>query len=134
MPRSEVVTAVELLGSGELLLSIDGSGDPSYQMVYREAAGVYWDPDRRGFKSTPLRDWSCADWFSHIVAVVEQGLGVKLRLHPRARWTRVPDQDVSSIRATAVLAEAAPRRALSWLAVATTIGVAVGAAWYLIAP
>ena len=55
-------------------------GKPIYQYVYREAAGVYWDEQRHGFKSTPMKEWSCSKWFFQIVGVVQSrlndGLGI----------------------------------------------------------
>lgn len=77
---SETISEVEVLDSGELLLVLQSRGKPMYQYVYREAAGVYWDESRHGFKSTPMKKWSCAKWFFHIVGVVRSSLGVELQL------------------------------------------------------
>jgi hypothetical protein len=46
----EIIVKVEVLNTGELFLAIKGPGNPNYQYVYREAAGVYWDENRKGFK------------------------------------------------------------------------------------
>ena len=94
---TEMVARVELLDTGELLLGLAGEGNPSYQYVYREAAGVYWSEEPRGFKSTVIENWSCSKWFSHIVAVVHSGLGVKLVLGKQVAWKNVPDQDIVEI-------------------------------------
>jgi len=96
--RSETIKAVEILETGELFLALD-RGDPSYQYVYREAAGVYWDDEHHGFKSTEMKEWSAASWFSHIVTVVEQGLGVRLSLGRDVRWNNVPAVDRQAIEA-----------------------------------
>ena len=74
----ETFDRVEVLDTGELLVGLAGAGNPSYQHVYRAAAGVYWEPTMRGFKSTPMREWSASRNFSHIVSVVRSEIGVEL--------------------------------------------------------
>lgn len=77
---SEIINNVEVTDAGELFLGLEGNGKPMYQYIYREAAGVYWDEKRCGFKSAPLKEWSCSKWYSHIVSIINSGLGVELRL------------------------------------------------------
>ncbi len=85
----ETISSIELLPSGELLLRLSGPGKPSYQHVYREAAGVYWDPENQGFKSTELKDWSCSKWYSHIVEVCGN-VGISLRLSDESQFVNLP--------------------------------------------
>jgi len=94
---SETINKVVLLDTGELLLGLEGNGEPIYQYIYREAAGVYWDEIHNGFKSTPLKEWSCSEWFSHIISIVKSGLGVELKLSGQALWQNVPEQDKTEI-------------------------------------
>jgi hypothetical protein len=89
----ETITEVELLETKELLLVIESGGNPDYQYVYRAAAGVYWDQARTGFKSSPLVEWSCAKWFSHIVDVVKSELGIGLQLASDVAWRNIATQD-----------------------------------------
>ena len=96
--KREIINRVEVLDTGELLLGIEGQGDPSYQYIYREAAGVYWDGKRKAFKSTPIREWSCSMWFAHIVKVVLAGLGVGLRLGSNVSWINIPDEQKMKIQ------------------------------------
>ncbi len=86
-----------MLDTGELLLGLESQGKPMYQYVYREAAGVYWDEIRHGFKSTPMKDWSAPKWFSQIVAVVRSGLGVELSLGENITWRNIPEQQQAEI-------------------------------------
>ena len=58
--NTEVVSVVELQDDGELLLQLESGGKPSYQYVYRAAAGVYWDADRKAFKLSTQNDGSYA--------------------------------------------------------------------------
>jgi hypothetical protein len=95
---SETITKVELLETKELLLVLESGGSPSYQYVYRAAAGVCWDQARTGFKSTPLVEWSCAKWFSHIVEVAKSELGIGLQLGSNVDWRNITVQDQSEIR------------------------------------
>ncbi|MCI0553733.1 MAG: hypothetical protein L0287_22525, partial [Anaerolineae bacterium] len=69
----EIINVVELLDTGELLLGLESQGTPTYQFVYREAAGVYWDENRHGFRSAPVKERSCPEWYCHIVGVVRSG-------------------------------------------------------------
>ncbi len=69
-----------------------------YQSVYREAAGVYWDQDRLGFKSTPMKERSCPQWFKQIVGVVRSGLGVELILGANVSWINVSEQQKAEIQ------------------------------------
>jgi hypothetical protein len=93
----ETISSIELLDTGELLLALQGQGHPDYQFVYRGAAGVYWDQARHGFKSTPLKKWSCSTWFLQIVCVVRQELGVELHLCKNSTWRNISAQDRAAI-------------------------------------
>jgi len=70
-----------------------------YQHVYREGAGVYWDPTLKGFKSTELKDWTPPKWFLHIIAIARSGVGVDLILRDSIRWKNISDLDKEMILA-----------------------------------
>ena len=95
--EQETIIRIEVLDTEELLIVLEGQGKPAYQFVYREAAGVYWDKKRHGFTSTPIREWSCSQWFIHIVGVVRSALGVDLVLSPDLTWRNVPEQQKAEI-------------------------------------
>lgn len=52
----------------------------SYDLIYREAAGVYWNNNMSCFKSTIPRTWDYGDWFLHIVSVVFTSMNIRLIL------------------------------------------------------
>lgn len=89
----EIVNRIEVLKTGELLLGLKGLGRPMYQYVYRAASGVYWDESKHGFKSTPIREWTCSKWYKHIVSVVRGELGVEILLAEHVLWSGVPEND-----------------------------------------
>lgn len=89
----ETINRVELLDTGELFLGLKGRGKSLYQYIYREAAGVYWDQGKCGFKSTPIKEWPCSQWYKQIVSVVRSGLGVELVLADDVVWSDVPEQE-----------------------------------------
>ena len=93
----EIIAKVEINDKGELLLSLASGGNAMYQHIYREAAGVYWDQDNHGFKSTPINDWSCAKWFSQIVSVAKSGLRIELVLSANVVWQDIPEKDITEI-------------------------------------
>lgn len=95
---SETINRIELLDTGELLLGIEGHGKSMYQHVYREAAGVYWDQSKHGFKSTPINEWSCSQWYKHILEIVRIGFGVELTLSETVVWINVPEQEQKKIQ------------------------------------
>jgi hypothetical protein len=95
--KQEIINRVEVLDTGELLLGLESNGEAMYQYVYREAAGVYWDSDKHGFKSTEMKEWSCAQWFGQIVGVVRTGLGVELTLGANVSWLNVPENQKAEI-------------------------------------
>jgi len=82
----EIISEVKVLDSGKLLLILKSGGNNSYQYVYREAAGVYWEPDLKGFISTEPKDWSYITWFSHMIKIVKQ-VGIDLKLTNQTKWS-----------------------------------------------
>jgi hypothetical protein len=94
----EIIKGVCLNDAKELLLILEGGGKSMYQYVYRAAAGVYWDNENCGFKSTPIIDWSCAKWFSHILSSVNSELGVELVLGKSVNWQNLPETDITEIK------------------------------------
>jgi hypothetical protein len=98
----ETFDRVEVLDTGELLVGLAGTGNPSYQHVYRAAAGVYWEPTMRGFKSTPMREWSASRWFSHIVSVVRSEIGVELVPADIISWGGLSETDKGEIQQAAL--------------------------------
>jgi hypothetical protein len=93
----EMINNVCVNDARELLLMLEGGGKSMYQYIYLAAAGVYWDNESCGFKSTPIRDWSCAQWFSHILSSVSSELGVELVLGKNVHWQNVPEADITKI-------------------------------------
>lgn len=86
-----------MLDTGELFLGIEGQGKPMYRHVYREAAGVYWDETKLGFKSTPMRGWTCYQWYEQIISVVRY-IGVELALAEGVTWSGVSEDEKAEIQ------------------------------------
>ncbi len=94
----ETITKINVNDAGELVLSLGSNGNSIYQYVYRAAAGVYWDQENHGFKSTPMKkDWSCFQWYKQIVSVVKSELGVELVLGKNVSCESVPANDQADI-------------------------------------
>jgi len=96
--KNEIIKEIVVNDKNELLLKIIGQGNPDYQYVYREAAGVYWDENQKGFKSTPIREWTVSEWFLHIMDIVKSGLGVELKIDDNLTWKNVPDNEIIKIK------------------------------------
>lgn len=91
------IRKIEVLGSGELLLCIEGGEKSSYQFVYRAAAGVYWDRSLGGFVSKGHEEWPYSKWYSHILDATKSELGLALELARDVVWENVPAQDKETI-------------------------------------
>ena len=96
--KHEIINRIEVLDTGELFLGLESQGQPMYQYIYRAAAGVYWDQDRIGFKSTPMKERSCSQWFKRMVDTVRSELGVELKLGSDVIWQIVPEQQKIEIQ------------------------------------
>lgn len=94
----ETVSNIEITDDGELLLRLASGGRPSYQYVYRAAAGVYWDQEREAFKFATGKDGDYTNWFAHILKIVEDEIGLQLRLGEEVTWTNVPDEVKDEVR------------------------------------
>jgi len=92
----EIINKVRVLDSGKLLLALKSGGKDSYQFIYREAAGVYWEKDLKGFISTKPNKWSYSEWFSHMVDVAKQ-IGIDLKLSGETDWHEVPEKEKEQI-------------------------------------
>ncbi len=96
----EFIKKIYVNGDSELVLILENDGKPEYQYVYRGAAGVYWDQEVKGFKSTPMKELSCSGWFTQIIEVVKSELGVELFLSPSSSWHEIPTEEIEKIRQT----------------------------------
>ncbi|MGQ1908811.1 hypothetical protein ACT3CE_03380 [Marinifilum sp. RC60d5] len=96
--KQEIIKEVLINDKNELLLKISGNGNPTYQYVYREAAGVYWDDNEKGFKSTPIKEWTASKWFLQISSIVKSCLGVDLVIDEKTRWNKISDTAINEIK------------------------------------
>lgn len=68
----ETVSNIEITSTdGLLVVSLAGGGKPSYQHVYRAAAGIYWDNDAGAFKFNTKADTRFVHWFAHLRKVLD---------------------------------------------------------------
>ncbi|WP_194778608.1 hypothetical protein [Pararhodonellum marinum] len=91
--KNEIIKEIVVNDENELLLKVIGEGSPDNQYVYREAAGVYWDENQKGFKSTPIREWTVLEGFFHITDIVKSGLNVELTIDENVEWKNIPDEE-----------------------------------------
>jgi len=69
-----------------------------WQHVYREAAGVYWEPGLGCFVSTPPKEWTPQKWYQQIVAVVRSGVGLEMLLASTTNFDSKDEGFEESIR------------------------------------
>ncbi len=75
----------------------------TYPMIYREAVEVHWDARGKFLYSPKPREWTCFDWFRHIVSTAGDFI-----LSQQTKWTNIPPE----LRAEAEkwMGERMPRR------------------------
>jgi hypothetical protein len=96
--KLETVSNIEIAADDSLLVVVlEGCGSPSYQYVYRAAAGVYWDDNAGAFKLDMKNDKRFAHWFAHLCKVLEDEMNIQLHLGSRTAWTNVPNDVRSEI-------------------------------------
>jgi hypothetical protein len=95
----EEISKIEIMKSGEMFVVLASGGKPIYQYIYREAAGIYWDSEVKGFKASAPEKWTYTEWFKQIVSVVASCLGVTLKLSNFTVWVNVPEQLKAEIKA-----------------------------------
>jgi hypothetical protein len=96
--KTENIKEIIVNDKNELLLKLGGSGNPMYQYIYREAAGVYWDNSQKAFKSTPLIEWTESRWFIHIKDIVESGLNIELIVDENVKWSNLTYKEIIKIK------------------------------------
>ncbi len=102
----EIVSNIEITDEGEIVITLESGGEASYQHVYRAAAGVYWDQERKAFRFATKKDGLYAKWFAHILGVLDDEMGLTLRLAEVVTWKGVADE----VRDRQIHAGKIPRR------------------------
>ena len=100
--KIEDISSVELSEDGDLFLQLESGGSPSYQYVYRAAAGVYWDQERAAFRFATKKDGQCGKWFAHIVSIAGEEMGLCLQLSCNVTWKNVPNEVRDEIQRAAI--------------------------------
>lgn len=87
----EIISTVEMLESGKLLLILESGGQEEYMHVYGCSTRVCWDNEKKGFHSNEApNELSYVDWFKHIAKIVEKELDVVLFFNEDTKWHNVP--------------------------------------------
>jgi hypothetical protein len=95
------IAAVELDGSGRLLVRPDTTDTGSFDFIYRAGTGVRWSSSDKAFLPDDVRGGSLARWFEIILSAVRDELGYELRLADTTEWASVPAQARLEIEACA---------------------------------
>lgn len=90
---------MELLSSGQLALTL--SDDPSNiaRFIYRAAAEVTWEPERRRLVSPRPELGPPATHFVHVARAAAHELGYQFAVTSKTEWVRVSDADRAAIMA-----------------------------------
>lgn len=63
-----------------------------FSMIWRSAAEVHWDTDKKFLFSPKPREWSYYQWYCHVIDIVRVEYGCQLLLTINTKWINVPDQ------------------------------------------
>lgn len=98
----ETVSNIEIVNGGALLLRLASGGRPSYQYIYRASAGVYWDQEKYAFKLAARANDDYAKCFAHMLKILEDEMGLQLRLSDEATWINISDKVKDEISGIAI--------------------------------
>tara|TARA_R110002051_G_scaffold153090_1_gene225649 strand:- start:761 stop:1096 length:336 start_codon:yes stop_codon:yes gene_type:complete len=82
------IDQVEIDHQGRLCVT-PASND--FEMVYREAMGVYWDRNQRFLFSPIPHEMTYPQWYKQIVLAVIYQYGVRLNLTDQTRWVGISE-------------------------------------------
>lgn len=85
------ISQIKILDSKEIILCLEDGGEPSYQLIYRLAKGIYWNNKEGGFESRDAHkapyDW----WISHILKVLKEEFNIELLITSNTEWVNIPE-------------------------------------------
>jgi hypothetical protein len=93
----ELISTVSLTADNRLIITLKSGGKPSYEYIYREAAGVHWYNEISSFSSTELKEWTIDKWFKHILTITSR-IGVSLKLADDTQWNELMKDDIDKIK------------------------------------
>lgn len=62
----------------------------NFSMIWRSAAEVHWNPDKKCLYSPKPREWSYYKWYCHIISMVKIDYSCKLYVSENTIWTNIP--------------------------------------------
>lgn len=95
--KIEIISKIEIAKNGEMFIVLASGGKSHYHMIYREAAEVYWDEVRKGFKTPKPRQWTYKEWFEHVIKVAAN-CSIFLELSNKTRFINVPLSVIQEIK------------------------------------
>jgi hypothetical protein len=84
------VAEISIHEDGRLLIRPMEAND-GYELVYRAAAEVSWDPSLSCFVCPNPRAWSYLQWFQHARDAIRSELGCDLQITGRTSWRNIGD-------------------------------------------
>jgi hypothetical protein len=92
------ISKVEVLQSGEILVTPVINLKDLFQFIYRTATGVTWNESSQSFMSPTPREWTLFDWYKSILDSVVSEMDVLLKVTPITEWQNVPQELQESIK------------------------------------
>ena len=90
--KTEKISLIEIMPDNQLLLKLVSRGDESYQYIYREAAAVYWDKEKNGFKSSEApKNWTYFQWFLHMKSLISSSMQIEIVIDDSTNWKNISE-------------------------------------------
>lgn len=86
--KSDVIASIEIDASGRLRIYPEKE---EFTLIYRTATEIHWDNNGRFLYSPKSREWSCLDWFKHIINVVDVECYCRLTITSDTKWINIDE-------------------------------------------
>lgn len=95
------IEEVNLEQPWRLLVRPELIGGEGYELIYRSANGLRWDPGQKVFYASEPERWSHSELLQHLVRTLADECGTKLQITSSTRWVNISGELQSEL-ATAV--------------------------------
>jgi len=74
-------------------------GDEGYELIYRTANGLRWDPTKRVFYASEPERWAHSDLLQHLVRSLADEFGTTLQVTSATRWVNISAELLAELAA-----------------------------------
>ncbi|MEH0168489.1 hypothetical protein [Roseateles microcysteis] len=83
-----------------LLVRPELVGDEGYELIYRSANGLRWDPGQKVFYASEPERWAHAELLQHLVRTLADEFGTTLQVTSSTRWVNTSGELLAELGAS----------------------------------